>query len=294
MILIVVALVAACGALPTGSPGASSPASSPPADAGSYAQQVLAAAIIPPGARSTTTVDSDFLKQAFETPGMEDLIDIHALYAIEELPNAVETFVKTHVPSGAKATGTGTLGSPQGSADGIEVSMPTSGPNENFAQLVYVIVADGANSTEFRIDAQVVWVPNRSAAELAPSNAVVELTGFTQTSLANPSSGPVAIELSGAQANALETVVNSLPLAPHPFCMEDALLYRIVFRPAAASSQSFELDGYECVRTVLVLQDGKELSPLSDASCYLLRAVIDLLPAGKADATRSASADCAT
>jgi hypothetical protein len=56
-------------------------------------------------------------------------------------------------------------------------------------------------------------------------------------------------------------------------------------------SQSLELDGYECESTVLVSNNGKALSPLNDAGCHVLAAVVGILPNGQGDATRSASAD---
>jgi hypothetical protein len=292
-IVVVAALLGACaGMLPPSSAKSTSP-SSPAADANSFAQQVLAEAVIPPGAHSSSTFDSDLLKQPFESITTTGLIDLYRLYVVDEPPSAVESFIAAHLPKGATVSGTGTLGNPQGSADGFEVSMPTSGPNQNYAELVYALVADGVQACEFRVDAQVIWVPDRSADDLLPAYDSVEVTGFSQTSLANESSGPVSIELSRTQADALRTVINSLPLAPPPACMEDSLLYKIAFRPSTVATHSFELDGYECVETVLVFEDGKALPPLSDASCSLLHAVVSLLPDGQAGGTRSAAAGCA-
>jgi hypothetical protein len=99
----------------------------------------------------------------------------------------------------------------------------------------------------------------------------------------------VTINLTPAQADSLTLVANSLPLAPPPACMENALLYKVVFRPGALPGQSFELDGYECPKTVLVSKNGIALSPLNDAGCQLLTAVVNLLPKGQAAGTRSAS-----
>jgi hypothetical protein len=283
----IVTSLAACGGMQPA--GTSSPLPSTPTSADSYAQRVLAEAVIPPGARATTAVNSDFLKQPFQTASTDGLVDIHGIYVIDELPEAVQSYITTHLPQGASLAGTGMLGGPTGVAHGIEVSLPTSGANENYAELVYEIVADGTGSSEFRVDAQVIWVPNRSADELAPSGAAVDVTGFSQTSLATGSSGPVTIKLTGAQADTLRTVANSLPLAPPPSCMEDSLLYKIDFQMGI--SQSLELDGYECESTVLVSNNGKALPPLNDAGCHLLAAVVSVLPNGQGDATRSALAN---
>ena len=283
----IVTSLAACGGMQPA--GTSSPLPSTPTSADSYAQRVLAEAVIPPGARATAAVNSDFLKQPFQTVGTDGLVDIHGIYVIDELPEAVQSYITTHLPQGASLAGTGMLGGPPGVAHGIEISLPTSGANENYAELVYEIVANGTGSSEFRVDAQVIWVPNRSADELAPSGAAVGVTGFSQTSLATASSGPVTIKLTGTQADTLRTVANSLPLAPPPSCMADALLYKIDFQMGI--SQSLELDGYECESTVLVSNNGKALSPVNDAGCHLLAAVVRVLPNGQGDATRSALAN---
>jgi hypothetical protein len=251
---------------------------------------VLGEAPIPTGARATDVLHSDFLKQPFQSVMTDGLVDIHRIYVIDQQPEVVQSYITSHLPKGATVVGTGTLGSPTGVAHGIEISIPTSGPNENYAELIYEVVSDGDHSSEFRVDAQVIWVPDRSAEELAPSDATVEVTGFSQTSLANASAGPVTIKLTSTQSETIRTVANSLPLAPQPSCMEDSLLYRIDFHPSTFPKQSFELDGYECTATVLVSSNGKVLSPLNDAGCHLLAAVVGLLPEGQADGTRSASA----
>jgi hypothetical protein len=250
---------------------------------------VLAQAVIPPGARAIDTPHSDFLKEPFETVGTEGLIDVHSIYVVDELPGAVQAYITTHIPQGALLVGTGTLGSPNGDAHGIDISIPRSGPNENYAELVYEVASYQDRSSELRVDAQVVWVPNRSDDELAPSGATVEVTGFAQTSAANDSSGPVTIKLTPAQAESLTIVANSLPLAPPPACMENPLLYKVVFRPSDLPGEPFELDGYDCPKTVLVSKNGIALFPLNDAGCRLLTAVVSLLPQGQGAGTRSAS-----
>ena len=285
--LATVVALAACGG--THSSLATSALSSTPISGDTYALQVLGEAPIPTGARATDVVHSDFLKEPFQSIRANGLIDIHRIYVIDQQPGAVESYITSHLPKGATLAGTGTLGSPTGVANGIEISMPTSGPNENYAELIYEVVSAANQSAEFRVDAQVIWVNDRSADELAPSDAAVEVTGFSQTSLANLSSGPVTINLTQAQADSIRAAANSLPLSPQPVCMEDSLLYRVNFRPSAFPNQTFELDGYECAATVLVSSNGKALSPLNDAGCHLLAEVVSLFPKGQADGTRGAS-----
>jgi len=257
-----------------------------------YARQVLTEASLPPGAHLSNTVDSNLLKQPFSSIGARGLIDLHQIYVVTELPNQVECFIRANLRHGSSLSESGMVGGPQGSATGLVVSLSTSGPNEYFAQLVYEIAPAGPSASEVRVDAQVVWGPHRSPQELVSANGVVDVTGFSQTSLANNSSGPVTVELNYAQANTLTTIANSLPLAPPPSCMEDSLLYRIVFRATPGSPNTFELDGYQCGSTILVTKNGQKLAPLNDASCSLLRAVVKVLATDTAHGTRNASADC--
>jgi hypothetical protein len=281
-------ILVACGGAQPVAPSQAFAMPSPSTAANAYAQKVLSQAVIPPGARAISTSHSDFLKEPFETVATEGLIDVHSIYVVDELPGAVLTYITTHIPQGALLVGTGTLGSPNGDAHGIDISIPRSGPNENYAELVYEVASYQDRSSELRVDAQVVWVPNRSDDELVPSGATVEVTGFAQTSAANDSSGPVTIKLTPAQAESLTIVANSLPLAPPPACMENPLLYKVVFRPSAPPSGSFELDGYDCPKTVFVSKNGIALFPLNDAGCRLLAAVVSVLPEGQGAGTRSA------
>lgn len=286
-------LVAACASpQPAGSLVLPSAGSSPPAAATAFAQQVLDAAVLPPGARVTHTFASDLLKRPFETPAVASLVDLYLLYEVDDLPNSVTVFLTSHLPPGASVSSIGTAGDPQGSVDGFTVSMPVSGPNANYAALVYEVAAYGQNATEFRVDAQVIWVANRPREETVPIGGIVELTGYAQTPLMNPSSGPVTVQLNDAQAAALRSIADSLALGPNSVCAEDALLYRIDFRPSPGSQAAFEMDGYECGYSVQVSKNGQALAPLSDAGCLLLKEVISLLPAGSAAGTRSASGSC--
>ena len=74
---------------------------------------------------------------------------------------------------------------------------------------------------------------------------------------------------------------------PASGCHEDALVYRITFRTRARTALSFEADGWACPPVVLVAEHGRNMAPLSDADCSLLRAVIDVLPPKEAKGTRS-------
>ena len=133
-----------------------------------FAQMVLGEASIPPSARLTSHIASSWLRSPIEMPGFSDLIDVHRLYLVDELPVSVESYVETHLPKGAKVTSDETDSRPAGTVTGFVVSLPISGPHECLAQLGYEIVfVAGTDDTELRVDSQTVWLPSRSAGELA-------------------------------------------------------------------------------------------------------------------------------
>jgi len=279
------AAVIAAGSVPRAETGAAS-----------FELRVLREAGIPPHARLTTKDVSGALGQVFETPGIGDLIDVHRFYLVDELAGTVESYVGAHLPKGAQwTTSTGLGTAPTGGAMSYAVSLPVSGPHDYFAELAYSFqpVGTTGDETEIRVDSQTVWEPTRSARELAPAGGIVEVTGFSEVSIFG-SSGPVTARLDNTQTEALRAVLNALPLAPSASgCHEDALLYRITFRPRAGAASSFEADGWICPRVVIVTEHGGNMAPLSDADCSLLRAVVDVLPSHEAKGTRS-SVGCRT
>ena len=220
----------------------------------SFALRVLREAGIPPHARLTNKDVSGSLGQVFETPGVVGLIDLHRFYLVDELAGAVESYVEAHLPKGAQwTTSTGSGTAPTGGAMGYAVSLPVSGPHDYFAELAYYFqpVGTTGDKTEIRVDSQTVWEPSRSPGELAPAGGIVEVTGFSKVSIFG-SSGPITVRLDNTQTEALRAVLNALPLAPSASgCHEDALLYRITFRPRAGTALSFEADGWACPPVVL-------------------------------------------
>jgi photosystem II stability/assembly factor-like uncharacterized protein len=260
-----------------------------------FALRILDEARVPAHARVTIKDVSGSLGRVFETPGVVGLIDLHRFYIVDELPGAAEGYVEAHLPKGAQVTTSTSFGAaPTGGAQGYAVSLPVSGPHEYLAELAYYFAPVGtASETEIRVDSQTVWEPSRSTGELAPPGGIVEVTGFTKVSLFG-SSGPTTVRLSTAQARKLRATLNALPLGPPATCMEDALLYRIVFRPTKGSAALFEADGWACSAVVLVTEHGRNVAPLYDATCSLLHAVIAVLPARKAEGTRHATVGCRT
>jgi hypothetical protein len=268
--------------------------SSPLVDSGaeSFAQRVLAEAPIPPSAHIESKLTSMWLDAALATPGLEDLIDLHRLYRVDEAPDGVNSYLEGRLPRGAKVTSTATSAGPAGDASGFVVTLAVSGPHEYLAELEYDMAPLGTRDTALRVDSETVWLPGRLAAEMVRGTGAVEVTGFSQTSLKARSSGSVTVTLDRARAFALERTFDSLPLGPEVFCMENSLLYRIAFHLGSGSGNSFVVEGWGCAAEVDVTSNGKATQPLYDADCSLLRAVMRLFPPGEAEGTRTSVAGC--
>ena len=273
-------------------PGAAAPASGE-----QFAIQVLDSAPIPPGAQEWTAPPPAVLDAPPQTIGVSGLIDLHELYLVDEpagpaLSDPLNSYVRAHLPAGSTETGGNTGSGPAGDDTGFFLSLPTSGPNEFLAQLLYETTETTGGAYVLRIDAQVVWVPDRSGTEAIPPPAGAQLTGFAMLSAANPSSGPVTVHLGEADSARLADAVNALPLAAHTFCMEDSLLFTITFNPPSFSSNpTHVVSEWLCGATVDVSVGAIQLPRLSDAGCALRHLVVSLFPE-QAAGTRSAAGNC--
>ena len=239
--------------------------------AASFALRVLREAGIPPHARLTTKDVSGALGQVFETPGVAGLIDVHRFYLVDELAGTVESYVEAHLPKGARwTTSTGFGTAPTGGKWLTQSRCRSPVPHDYLPSLPTASNRSARRQTEIRVDSQTVWEPSRSGGELAPAGGIVEVTGFSEVSIFG-SSGPVTARLDNTQTETLRAVLNALPLAPSASgCHEDALLYRITFRPRAGAASSFEADGWACPRVVVVTEHGRNMAPLSDGGLFVV------------------------
>ncbi|MGD1035396.1 MAG: hypothetical protein ABR977_13330 [Candidatus Dormibacteria bacterium] len=271
-------------------------AAAPPASGEQFAIQVLDSAPIPPGAQVWTAPAPGDL-DAVTSVAISGLIDLHELYrvgdpATPDRSGALDSYVFAHLPAGSSSAGGDSGNGPQGATSGFFVSLPLSGPHQYWAQLLYETTAAPGGGYVLRIDAEVVWVPDRSGAEAIPPPAGAELTGYTTLSLMNPSSGPVTVELGQAAGARLAAAVNALPLSPETFCAEDALLFTISFQsPALSAGRAYSVSEDLCGSTVYVSAGGTQLPSLSDTACSLRRLVAGLLPVA-ATGTREAVDHC--
>jgi hypothetical protein len=253
-----------------------------------FADQVLAEAPIPAGSRLLSRTPA-LLEDADASPGIPGLVDLHRIYATAESAYQVFAFVFGHLPKGAEISGRGTSGSPSGSTSYVTISIATSGQHEYFAELVYSVLQTDRGS-KVRVDAQSVWEPSRSPTEKIPAAAIAKLIGYGVITVAGGSSDPVSLTLGKRQSAALERALNALPVGPSPMCLENPTLYQIVFRTPAGPA--YEVAGDNCEKSVTITVAGKELQPLYDAHCALMKLVAELAPLRAVSTRHDASSKC--
>jgi hypothetical protein len=84
--------------------------------------------------------------------------------------------------------------------------------------------------------------------------------------------------------------MNHLPVIKTFGCMEDSLIYKIVFRSSEHSRSDFEVNGYSCDAAVQIRGAGKFVTR-RDSTCSLLKIVRESL-SEKARGTKVGEVGC--
>jgi hypothetical protein len=109
-----------------------------------------------------------------------------------------------------------------------------------------------------------------------------QVTGYATSTISGRTSGAVSVDLDGASAARIDTIVEGLPRANLQYiCAENAQEYRITFSAQAGASvkQGFDLTGYWCNNLVVEVPLHGRTEDRIDRDCTLLSAVRRLLPA---------------
>ena len=239
---------AAATATATANATAVSPAKRAAADAAS----MLAAFSPPPGATRTGPLTVALLAQVSE-PMSPDLVTRTRWYRAPGRPLAVLGWITAHCPSGMTLSGSGGVGwiparcgtARQLPPRPVAPGMPQSGPHfpavwddvfSNAAgELVVSVADDGPDTVAVRVDAQVIWLPAKPAAERVPATAKVVTIVHVPGSEPQPAGdAPVTITDPGTVAR-IAAVIDGLPVSPPGirFCpLDDGSGMRLTFRAA--------------------------------------------------------------
>lgn len=129
----------------------------------------------PPGGQqvqSAPLVEAGVLKHPNQVPGDPDLVDRAAWFTASGTPTSVLAWEKQHIPHEFTLMGNDTVGAPplvQPTTTDM-YSLPPVDDVLDSRQLLVEAVRDG-DGTAIRIDAQVTWLPARTASDQVPARA---------------------------------------------------------------------------------------------------------------------------
>ena len=234
---------------------------------------MLGEAVLPPGSASTTIGRGSALAAPSAAPVTKGLTDIFRAYKVGRSASAVVAYETAHLPRGASLEGAGRGCIHKALSYVVLLSVPVKGSHEYSAALAIGVAPLGSRSSLLRIDAQVLWVPSRSAAEKAQAGSVLQLTIFRS----DQTGGNVTVSLGGEQERKVTALLNSLPLGARSECAESDPLYQLQY---TSSRSSFLATGYGCGGTVTVTGNGKQAAPLHDGNLGLVSLINGFLAPG--------------
>ena len=177
-----VVVLSGCGSQPFGQPaaghtGTAGPAASPRQRAVADAARIMTSFPRPPGAVRTGPIAS--LAQPGARPATPDLTSLTQWWQVPGRPQGVLAWIRAHLPSGYSQDGTGF--GPGSWTDAFALPAVPGVLTER--ELVVLAVANHGD-TAIRVDAQVVWLPARPAAERIPAGVtritVTPVFGFNR------------------------------------------------------------------------------------------------------------------
>ena len=243
----------------------------------------------PPGATRTGPLKVAVLAQVSQ-PMSPDLVTRTRWYRAPGRPLAVLAWVTAHCPSGMTLSGSGGVGWIPARCGSVRQLRPPSavpgmpGPSSDMrfpavwddmfssaaGELVVSVAADGPGKVAIRVDAQVIWLPAKPAAERVPATAKVVTIVHVPGSGPQPADdAPVTVTDPGTVAR-IAAVIDGLPIsAPGMrFCpLDDGSGMRLTFRAALSGPPlavvTAQTGGCE---TVAVTIDGKPMPALAAAA----------------------------
>jgi hypothetical protein len=210
--------IAAGHAATTAHPAAAT-AQSPKQRADADAAAILAAFVVPPGARKLQDAppgQAEQLKDISDSSMVPNLIDKAEFWLVKGDPQQVLAWTASHV--GRSHTSQGPESS--GTAPGLDVTWAQTyafapvPALEDTRELTVAVTDAGNGLTAIRVDAQVTWLPARTASEMVPAAATaVVMSVIVDGNLTRKPPRPVTVT-SPAAVRRIAAMVNALPVFP--------------------------------------------------------------------------------
>jgi len=262
----------AASAIKAGSSATAPPpqvAVSPRQRAEADAAAIRASFVPPPGARRLTAapdVDGGALKQPSGVPETPDLVDDASWWQMPGQPEAVLAWEKAHLPRRFTSAGSSVSslrGVPTAWSD--DFSLPAVPTVLASRELLVEVVSAGRGQTAIRVDAQVIWLPAKPAAERVPAAAEsVTISPLPGSLAGGKPPAPVTVTNPG-KVRRIASLADALPLFPPGTynCPADfGQRLRLMFRDAGGRTLAvMEADLAGC-GTVAFTVGGKSLPTL--------------------------------
>ena len=294
-----VTILAGCGTLHAGQqavPTVDTAAHGTPQQrAASDAADMLAAFIPPSHAVRTARLPVSWLAQPPSQPGSPDVVIRTSWWRVTGQPQAVLAWIQAHKPAGFSAGGGGSTGvAPPGSHPTFppgplrvsgrmwfaDFSLPDIPGVLLNRELIAAVAADGPGQTAIRVDAEVLWVPAKTAAERIPAGTrVVTITPITGD--VAPAAADHQVTITDRTRSArIAAAVNALPLNPRVDWMEcgpgPGPGMRLTFRATATGPVLAVVTAYrELCPVVQVVVGGKKM-PLLEGAGTLFQQVMTI------------------
>jgi hypothetical protein len=260
---------------------------SPAQHAAAEAVSMLAAFRPPPGATPTGPLKVALLAQV-DQPASPDLVTRTRWYRVPGQPLTVLGWVTLHCPSGMTLDGaSGHDWAPARCGSLRQVPPPPwpgMRPGMHFpavwgdmfstaaGELVVSVAADGPGQVAIRVDAQVMWLPAKPAAERIPSAAkVVTITHVPGSGPQSAGDVPVTITDPATVAR-IAAIVDALPVYPPGIMgcpLSDGSGMRLTFRATLSGpALSVVTAQSEGCPSVTVTIGGKPMPELSQADSF--------------------------
>ncbi|WP_370097657.1 hypothetical protein [Streptacidiphilus sp. MAP12-20] len=252
------------------------PALSPQAAADADAAALLAAFRAPPGAKElpgAPTVVPSLLRQPLSRPSSPDLVIRTTWWTWPGTPEQAVAWITAHAPSGSRADGSGASVGPGEHAVFEGFSRPPT------ATLSTRTVTAGAEAfhggTLLRVDAEVVWLPQRPAAARVPAG-VSRLVVLANPGRSATGGAPTLVQLASVTDPALlrraAALVNALPMAGEGkiSCpMDRGTRLRLEFYTTGSSPAAVVVSAVSgCLRVDLSVRGGPQHTALSGTTGF--------------------------
>jgi hypothetical protein len=249
-----------------------------------YAHHVLNVQPIPPGAREVASLPTP-LAGSGEVGGGTGVRGAHHLYLLP-MSVDVDRYVRAHLPSGEKVTGTGSAFAPNTYPTyNLSISLTCVSPHITFCGVFYTTTEAKNGEQELRVDVQVIYLPVLDVK--MPTSGVVTVTGFGKISLVEESSDPTSVVLTHHQILALRRAIARLKdMSTSGFCAEDSQLLKINIVKDGNVVWTATAD--ECPGALSITSAETNVN-LYNRSCPFWHVVNSFFPSGAAGGTKTAS-----